>query len=162
MNFLDFEYNPEPSIIKEKFEVYRKYLENNHQSFPPSAYEFSTADWHYNAEDPRCPHDAWVESLNIAENHLPKTDNKKGIKIELMLLGAYQNGQIKISYDGVRGYNLTLFPDSFEVKSHGDWIIDEIRLSEKGWLIHEIKFWLNGNWQIECEDIQYQWLPFEK
>jgi len=162
MKFLDFENHTEPSLIKNKFDAYQKYLADNRTSIPPSAYEFAAADWHYNPQDPRCPHDSWVESLQISEEHLPQIDRQDGIKIQLMLLGAYHDGQIRIIYEGVKSYSFNLLPDSFEIKHHGDWIIDEIRLSENGWLIHEIEFWLKGRWQIECKDIKYEWLSFEK
>lgn len=162
MKFLNYEYRADPSIIREKFEAYKKYLMENQPFFPQTAYEFAAADWHYNPQDHRCPHDSWVESLQISEKHSSEFDKKEGIKIQLTLLGAYHDGRIKINYEGVKGYNFNLLPDNFEVKHHGDWIIDEIRLSEQGWLIHEISFWLKGNWQIECKNIKYEWLPFEK
>jgi hypothetical protein len=45
------------------------------------------------------------------------------------------------------------------VNSHGDWLIDEIRLTESRSLIHEIKLWKDGNWQIECSNIRFKWIP---
>ena len=161
MNFLDFEDDIKPLVVKERLNAYNKFLRKNSGFFPQAAYEFAIADWHYNPSDSRCPHDAWVESLQISEKHNSETDKKEGIKIQLILLGAYHDGQIKIQYEGVKGYNLNLLPDSFEVKHHGDWLIDEIRISEKGWLVHEIKFSVFGKWQIECENINYEWLPFD-
>lgn len=162
MKFLDYEYRADPSTIEQKFKSYKKYLTDNQHLFPQSAYEFANAEWHYNAQDHRCPHDSWVDSLQILEKHSSTSDGNKGIEIQLALLGAYHDGQIQIYYEDVKGYNFNLAPDSFEVKSHGDWIIDEIHLSEQGWLIHEIKFVLNGEWKIECENIKYVWLPFER
>ncbi|HQU86573.1 MAG TPA: hypothetical protein PKY59_25805 [Pyrinomonadaceae bacterium] len=161
MKFLDFEYDISRADVKEGFKNYKNYLQENENNFPKSAFKFAAAEWHYDTMDHRCPHDAWVESLSILEKHLPKTESGKGIKIELILLGAYHDGQLKITYENVRSYQLNLLSSGFEKSHHGDWIIDEVQLSENNFVIHEIKFWLNGNWQIECEDIKYEWLPFE-
>jgi hypothetical protein len=38
---------------------------------------------------------------------------------------------------------------------HGDWLYDEIRLSERGLVLHEVEFSSNGHWLIECKDIKY-------
>jgi hypothetical protein len=163
MKFLNYHNDDSPLIIKEKFETYRQYLQDNKQSFPESAFDFAIADWHYNPQDQRCPHDSWLESLQISEQPLPSPGQERGIEIQLVLLGAYHDGKIKIRYEAVKGYSLNLAPDfAFEIKAHGDWIIDEICLSEHGWLTHEIKFWLKGEWFIECENIKFEWLPFEK
>jgi len=83
------------------------------------------------------------------------------INIHLRLLGAFHDRKIEIQYKKIRNYELRFLPDASYQPSkwHGDWIIDEIRLSDEGLVIHEINFWLNGNWQIECENIIYNWLP---
>jgi len=164
MKFLDYGYKTEPTIITDKFENYKNYLIENKHHFPDAAYEFAAASWHYDPQDPRCPHDAWVESMQIFEQPLPESPQRRGrsLTIELTLLGAYHDGEIKIHYQNVNGYNLSMLPSDFEFKSHGDWLIDEIILSDRNRLVHEIRFASVSDWQIECEDIQYQWLPFDK
>src|SRR5438046_10704670 len=32
---------------------------------PGGARDLAVADWHYNANDPRCPHDSWLQSIDI-------------------------------------------------------------------------------------------------
>jgi len=155
MQFLENEAN-------EGFRAYQEYLRTNKELFPESAYEFAIADWHYDFSDHRCPHDAWVKSLTISENRSDNPDVGAGTTIELFLLGAYHDGQIRIVYENVNSYNLSLLPNHLQSNGHGDWIIDELRLSDKNWVIHEIKWWIDGNWQIECKDIKFEWLPFEK
>ncbi len=44
---------------------------------------------------------------------------------------------------------------------HGDWLIDEVRLSEREFVLHEVEFSHGSRWIIECEDLIYQWKPFE-
>lgn len=156
MKFLDFEYNVEPSALRKKFAIYNRYLRENRDLFPQTAYEFATADWHYNPQDPKCPHDAWVESLNVSEEHRTDPEEKQKITIQVILLGAYHDGRIKITYEVVKGYNFNLPSGNVE---HGDWLTDEIRLSEQNHLIHEIEFSSGGNWLIECRNIKYEWMP---
>jgi hypothetical protein len=38
---------------------------------PQGAKALALAEWHYDASDPRCPHDAWIRSLEI------RTDDSK-------------------------------------------------------------------------------------
>jgi hypothetical protein len=75
------------------------------------------------------------------------------------LLSAYHDRHIELIYDGVRNYSLEA---SAEFKSppackigHGDWLIDEIRLSEGNLVLHEIEFSIGSRWVIECENIRY-------
>jgi hypothetical protein len=51
----------------DRFEKYYEYLESVKERMPREAYSFVAADWHYNHNDPRSPHDAWVETLVVAE-----------------------------------------------------------------------------------------------
>jgi hypothetical protein len=51
----------------ELFERYYQYLESVKERMPGEAYSFAAADWHYDHDDPRCPHDAWVEDLVVTE-----------------------------------------------------------------------------------------------
>jgi len=42
---------------------------------------------------------------------------------------------------------------------HGDWLFDEIRLSENGFVLHEVLFSNDSLWLIEAKDISCQWRP---
>ena len=161
MKFLNYKYREEPSIIELKFRDYRNYLLKNRHLFPEPTFQFAIADWHYNMQESRCPHDAWVKSLQIFEKASATSIRKRNLQIHLKLLGAYHDGEINIYYENVRSYNFTLKADGFDLKSHGDWLIDEITLTDKNYLIHEIEFSLSGEWQIECEKIIYEWQPFK-
>jgi hypothetical protein len=162
MKFLDYTSDSYPSEISQMFDKYSEYLDNNRQFFSQETFEFATADWHYHPGDSRCPHDSWVESFTILEGG-EEADGGRRIKIELVLFGAYHDGRIEIHYEGVRGYSLNLTPEiDYPIRKHGDWIIDEIRVTEDNWLVHEIQFWLDGTWLIECDNILYNWVPFDK
>jgi hypothetical protein len=49
------------------FQRYYEYLDSVKESMPQEAHSFAVADWHYDHDDRRCPHDAWVEALVVAE-----------------------------------------------------------------------------------------------
>jgi hypothetical protein len=160
MKFLTYDNDDPRSVIEEKYKLYSDYLTANRQNFPSEAYEFATAEWHYDPADHRCPHDSWVEQLTITESQQDSASKNRSIGMQLVLLGAYHDGKLRIGYEGVKSYNLNLLPDSVsESKSHGDWLIDEIRLLDNRWLVHEINFWRDGSWRIECQNIKCEWLP---
>jgi hypothetical protein len=41
---------------------------------------------------------------------------------------------------------------------HRDWLVDEIRLSDRGLVVHEILFSRGALWTIEAADLRYEWL----
>jgi hypothetical protein len=112
MKFLNYNAEDNHLVVEEKFNAYLSYLVDNKNSFPQNAYEFAVAEWHYNPQDHRCPHDSWVESLQIIEKEITEADNERGLEIQICLLGAYHDGNIKIIYKGIKGYTLNLAPDS--------------------------------------------------
>ncbi len=125
---------------------------------PTSAYEFAAADWRMNTEDHRCPHDAWLEHIKIFEISSGERNQHRFSQIEIKLFGAYHDGYLFLHYKNVNQYSLNKIGKN---KSHGDWLYDEIRLSENDFVLHEIEFANNAIWQIECEDIEVKWTKFE-
>lgn len=152
--------------FKAKWLEYSEYLKSLKDKIPKSAYEFATADWHYDTADAKCPHDSWLEELKF--NEVTEKDGKfefKTAELYLKLLGAYHNGHLEIRYKNIKEYAFKGFKDFFAPQDlngfiHHDWLRDEIRLSESGFVIHEIE-WVNAHWIIECEDIESDWIPFD-
>jgi hypothetical protein len=134
---------------------YETYLHDNADRLPASALAFATAPWHYNPRDPRCPHDAWVERLVFEEQSSGERHEIRKLQITAVLLGAYHDGQIEIRYEGV-----TRACIDTRNQTHGDWLRDEIRLSETGAVVHEVEL-QHAHWLIECQDIAYRWQPFD-
>jgi hypothetical protein len=159
MQFLDHFDVDDPARVKSNFDAYGRYLEEHKEDFPREAYEFATANWHYDPQHHACLHNTWVESLEVIESTSTYHEKLRQTDIRLTLLGAYNDGRIEINYENVNGYRLGLASSNTAVNSHGDWLIDEIRLTESRSLIHEIKFWKDGNWQIECSNIRFKWIP---
>lgn len=157
-------YPSDPSHITASFDAYRAYLNSVRDKLPDSAFSFASAAWHYDAQDSRCPHDSWVEELIVNEPSSGEQSERRGLEIRLRLLGAYHDGHIELTYPNVLGYSL-MKPGQHHAPGrqhgHGDWLIDEVRLSEQGGVLHEIAFSHGSHWQIECDDIEYRWLPLQ-
>jgi len=139
------------------FREYERYLHAHRERFPPSAWALATADWYFNFQDHRCPHDAWLESVSISE---PATGTRREVRtcqLTVRLLGAFHDGSIEFHYPDVRSYRLEM-PDVG--KGHGDWHYDEFRVDDEGLLIHEIE-WAggNGSWLIKASDVHFRWMP---
>lgn len=133
--------------------LYREYLVSISEQLPPAAREFAFADWHHNFRDHRAPHDSWLESLVVHETASGSRQEIRQSHIKLRLFGAYHDGHIEIEYLNVKRYSI-----GCEFPAHGDWDMDEIRLSDSGAVVHEIEIG-GATWLIECEDIRYVWLP---
>lgn len=142
---------------QQRFSTYYSYLEKLRDKFPASAYNFATASWHYDFRDSKCPHDAWLEELRIAELSGGERQEVRRIEIFTRLIGAYHDGTIELSYPDVSSYFLQT-PDSEIFTSHGDLLIDEVRLSERGNVVHEILFHRGTRFIIESKDIIYRWI----
>ena len=160
----------DPDRWRRQWDDYQSYLASVADRLPASAREFAAARWHYDHDDHRCPHDAWVESACIVEPVLAversagPSSSPRALEIRVRLLGAYHDGHLELTYRGVRGYTLGApaqagwLPGRERWIGHGDWLTDEIRLSDAGHVEHEIEF-ERGTWLIECADIKWQWSP---
>jgi len=146
----------EVSEVLERSKVYREYLRSVKERLPASAFEFATAAWHYDYSDHRCPHDSWVESLTIDEPARGGRLEDRSLRISTRLLGAFHDGHLMLDYADVQMYSL----ENPKTRSgHGDWLFDEIRLSENGIVLHEVLFSNDSLWLIEAKDISCQWRP---
>jgi len=138
---------------------YREYLSSRADTLPENVRAFALQDWYYNSKDPRCPHDSWLEELAIVEPATGERLEERSIEVRLRLLGAYHDGHLHFRYMNVRRYSLGT---PAEYKSppfnvgHGDFIVDEIRPSDSGFLEHEIEFSRGSRFEIECSDIQFE------
>lgn len=146
-----------PSEWEEAWTVYIDYLESIKEELPESVFEFARAPWHYDFQDHRSPHDAWLESLLIREDSTGDRRQNRSLKLKICLLGAYHNGNIAITYQSVKRYHL-LCPSELN-GGHADWLYDEIRLSEHGNCLHEIEWSSGANWLIEFGSLEYKWMP---
>ena len=134
---------------------YCDYLETVKDELPPSAYGFASAPWHYDFSDHRAPHDGWLEELIVREPALGERKENRSLEIVVSLFAAYHDGHIELKYRDVQNYSFSC--DELEGMGHGDWLYDEIRLSARGCVLHEIEWSSGSRWLIECADVSYTW-----
>lgn len=136
--------------------AYPSYLDTVRERLPPNALAFAEAPWHYKPADPRCPHDSWVEQVQISEPSRGQRNELRGIDLLVRLLGAYHDRHIEIRYGNVHHYTMEASRSEGATDGHGDWLIDEVRLSPTGTVLHEMQF-VHARWIIECDDLSYSW-----
>lgn len=133
---------------------YIAYLETVRNTLPHGARGFVFTEERYNFSHPQCLHDSWVTKLALTESE------SKVTQIELILLGSYHDGHHKIIYEDVRCYELSTINTkrgSLTI-GHGDWIVDEVLLTEEGLIAHEIEFSDSARWRIVAKDMTYSWI----
>lgn len=135
---------------------YLAYLDSIADRLPAGARAFAMAPWHYTPSDPRCPHDAWVETITIREPASGERGEARGLEIHMRLRGAYHDGHIELRHENVQRYSADVGQGL--IGGHGDWLVDEIAITADGAIAHIIEF-VDGMMRIECEDIHYSWLP---
>jgi len=147
--------------VNKAFRRYAEYVEANTSRFPPGALELATSSWYFDASDHRCPHDAWVESLEISEFGERGRQDVRNVEFRVTLLGAYRDGRITLHYPRVYGYEMRFSGGN---RGHRDWRYDDFRVSEAGRLVHEIE-WAGptetGRWLIDALDVEFIWTPFD-
>jgi hypothetical protein len=149
---------------EQHWKLYGQHLKAISNKLRPATRAFALAEWHYDPTDPRCPHDAWLEATTLSETVTSDDAQRRQLAVKIRLLGAYHDGHIELTYDGVIGYCLDFPPVDLcreANRGHGDWLVDEVRFSDRGKVLHEIE-WANGaRWYIECDDVHYAWIPMD-
>jgi hypothetical protein len=142
------------------FEQYQAYVRQNQAAFPASAFELASSGWFFGSEDHRAPHDAWLESMTFEEPSSGARSELRHLALRVKLLGAYHDLHLELYYPRVYSYSLN-HPQVGE--GHFDWRYHELRLSEKGTLIHEIEWagrpGVEGRWILEVSDVQFSSTP---
>jgi hypothetical protein len=139
------------------FRRYEAYLQSAKADFPPSAFALATSGWYFGFGG-HSPHDATLEAFELAE--FPADEYRERMaSLKVRLRAAYADGVIELFYPEVFAY--TLAAGDVEC-GHSDWRYDELRLSERGRLVHEIEWAGLGNparWLIEASDVELKWTP---
>jgi len=141
------------------FQNYEEYLERVRNTFPISAYKIATSDWYYNFNDRRCPHDSWLESFKLHELSTGRRSEVRRLSLNIRLLSAHHDQYIELRYPRVFSYKLSIVDGE---RGQRDWRYDELRLSDRGHLIHEIEWSgldATGSWLIEASDLEIEWIP---
>ena len=144
---------------REKYAEYFSHLESIKESFPPSVYEFATADWHYDFSDPRSPHDSWLQKLEIIEPAEGDRKQMRSCEVKATFLGAYHDRNWIFHYKKVANYS---FVAPSVLPGHGDFHIDEFASSGAGNFSHRIQFASGALFSVECADMAISEEVFEK
>ncbi|MCF7220544.1 hypothetical protein [Marilutibacter chinensis] len=144
------------------FRRYVEYLEQNRPRFPAAAYELAASGLLFDATDPNCPHDSWLEWARFEEPSEGERREFRSLSLRVRLLGAYHDRYIELFYPEVFSYTLN---NPRSGAGHFDWRYSEVRLSDAGNVIHEIEWagapGLHAHWLIEASDVQMRTLPLE-
>jgi hypothetical protein len=141
-----------------QLDSYLRFLRESTDRFPKGAREFALADWHYDIEHHQCPHDSWLESFAIKEKASGARHQRSTIEIESLFLGAYHDGSFSLTYRDVQSYSLQLEPHEPGRRAHGDWLVDEVTLTDANLVRHEIQF-ERASLMVICADVEYSWMP---
>ena len=164
MGILVDAWGKEPEVWQAVWARHEAHVARIRLQLPPGARAYVEVPWHYDTNDPRCPHDAWVEQLVLREPARGDRRERRRIDLEVRLLGAYHDGFLTFQYRNVVAYRLeqpnTRAERPFRaLVGHGDWLTDDIGLSPDGFATHEVLFRHDGRWYIECEDLTCLWDP---
>src|SRR4030095_3719732 len=107
--------------------------------------------WYHDPSDSRCPHDAWLSRLDVDVDGYAGNEAECRKNIQLVLLGAYQNGFITYAYRNVRLYDILLKREAVSGKiwRREDWLEDDVAMIEKNILRHRIPREHNG-WTLRA------------
>jgi hypothetical protein len=134
---------------------YVQYLAENAAAFPSGARSFATANWHFDFKHSQCPHDSWLEEFSIREAASGRRRQVRSVGITAKFFGAHHDGYFDLLYEGVSSYSLK-FSAGKGSRGHGDWIVDEITISDTNAIHHEILL-SEATISIDCTDFRYHW-----
>jgi len=150
----------EPGIF---YGRYLEYVETIRDSLPEHIYQFASSEKYFTLNSPHSLHDSWLNSVEIREFRNGERPFDPVVGITLKLLGQHHDRIIILDYEEVVQY---IFEGSRDVEGqsgfrygdtfHGDVFTHEVRLSEKGTLIHEIVYVTESFLLIECKNFTYK------
>lgn len=165
MTFILSAQRRDPAHVSSAFERYQTYLAAVEDELPAGVRRILAEQWYFSLGDPRSPHDAWLESVTIAEVPSASDPDRRATEIVLRLLGSDHDHWLEYRYRDVMRYRLELSPQGEEGgRGHRDWRYDEFRLGTDGRVVHEIEWWgsrQTGTWLIEAADVEFGWAARE-
>jgi hypothetical protein len=91
----DVQQDSDPRRIEVRRQAYREYLHSIAHYLPQPTRDFVLSDWYYSDTD-KCPHDAWLESLEIFERFSGERKERRDIHIRV-------NSRFVFSWNGGEG-----------------------------------------------------------
>jgi hypothetical protein len=134
---------------------YEMWLAKHSTRLPHHARHYACAPWHYDIKDHLCPHDAWLERLQLDETGEGSRQEKRSNNGSLTFLGAFHDLKFVLQYDHIHSIEIKR-PLNKDDCGFGDWLIDEVILDETGLLVvHEILFSTSASIKIICTDLRH-------
>lgn len=142
--------------VDKSFQLYRDYLERNKERFPLSVFEFSYDLERHTLNSPHSLHDSWLTSITVRENRKGGRPFEPDPTIELILLGQMHDRDIVLTYRGIVSYVVTgnRNPYNYADTFLGDISCHEVRVTDAGFLMHEIEFVSDSRIIITCETFE--------
>jgi|SRR5262252_2989981 len=100
-----------------------------------------------------------ARDFEFIRSFLGERGQETKLSLDVRLLGAYHDGYIERRYPQVFRYALNVTDGE---RGHRDWRYDELRISDRGHLVHEIEWsglHATGVWVIEASDLEFRWVP---
>ena len=140
------------------FTAYLRYLETVREQLPAHVHAFASNPRHFDLTSHSSLHDAWLESLNLAEVGSGERAENRSLEIAITLLGPFHDRRIHLRYAGVTSYSCMVPPPEGAEgagQGNGDLFTHEVRLGRDGLLVHEILFVRGTTIRIECADFRH-------
>jgi hypothetical protein len=79
--------------------------------------------------------------------------------VQAILVSRYHPGTRVLTYSNVVAFQFKLLKAAvwppFLPGCLGDWIVDEVTISDTGLIVHEVLYSNGGVWRVECETFSY-------
>lgn len=140
---------------------YHSYLDSIRPYVTQSVYDYTIADWHYDATIHYSPHNAIFKNITIIDN------GKSGLTLNMSLLGAYHDYKLGFSYENVMSYSIDAIPNLKEKYDssqsiHGTFLWDSIEYDKQSKLTkHHIVFCSNTKVIIACEKFTFSFIKIK-
>jgi len=138
-----------------KFSEYFNYLDSIKGLLSDNLTDFVCDQRRYELSMAESLHDAWLINYSVDESHSEENIRSRYNKITIKLLGPYHDREFTLTYDHVVSYNVSVNGDTNVTKGHGDLLVHEFQLSDRGNLVHELLFSSGMVIFIECESIKF-------
>src|SRR5690349_11294733 len=109
--------------------------------------------WYDDPEGNESPIGSMLKSVTI-DAGVPS--ESPSVTIQVKLLGKMRDGEVELTYRGVRSYAIDGFALSDQLGN--TWTGDSMELRRTDALKHKVTL-TGGSWSIEADDIDYEWNP---
>jgi hypothetical protein len=103
-----------------------------------------------------CPHDSWVECIEVREfREEPEfSTQRRSVHLKIVTLGAYHDAKLTFSYSGVSAYALKMdHLSQLGNRAHGDWIEDRFEIADAETIRHLIKLSSAATIDVSFKDV---------